>query len=228
MELKNSKTTSLGGNRYALNGFIGAVQMSEDGQKWQDIKPRLVRDVGGWHVVGTPYYAEIKDDGTRLYCPDCNERSKYFKLPAIPLLTSLEKNVSFSPTKLDGEVIPNKVVMPIRDYASIVITFTNTSMNFEVLFKKAPPRQFTDRFTFNADIAGLDIKELLASRQGVGIPRPRLIDNMALITSGYWMPRYWASGYWANDYWVEYLLFTERDKRFSVRGMWRGKRRRGR
>jgi hypothetical protein len=54
IEIKNSKTTYLGkasgGDRYALDAFIGAVQMGEPEGLWQDIKPCLVRDADGWHI----------------------------------------------------------------------------------------------------------------------------------------------------------------------------------
>jgi len=176
LTLKNSRTTSLGNGRFALDCFIGAVQMSEDGQAWQDIKPYLVRDTSGWHIDGAPYYAEFKDDGTRLFCPDRNERSKYFRLPAIPLFTGLTRNVLSSPTKLDGQLLPDRIVMPV-EWGEIRIIFTNTGMKFEVLFAEAPPEQLNGKFTFDVDLAGLDILTLLSAKQGVGIPRPRLVDS---------------------------------------------------
>src|SRR4030042_5761179 len=97
IELKNSRTTYLGrasgGDKYTLDGFIGAVQMREPGGQWQDIKPCLVRDAGGWHIDNAPYYAEIRDDGSRLFCPVRNERGKYLRLPSIALFSGLPRNI---------------------------------------------------------------------------------------------------------------------------------------
>ncbi len=177
LELRNSKTISSGGNRYAIDAFIGAVQMSEDGQVWHDIKPGLVRDNDGWHVEGAPYYAELKDDGTRLFCPDRNERSRYFRLPTSSLLAPLAKNVRSTPAKLDGQLLPNQIVMTYAEWADIIVGFTNTGMTFSVLFKEAPTGEFEERFIFDAETAGLDINELLLEKRGLGIPRPRLIDS---------------------------------------------------
>lgn len=163
MILKNSKTTQLAKNRFAFDASVSAIQMSEDGQNWQDIKPQLVRDADGWHIEGVPYYAEIKDDGTRLFCPDRNERSKYFKLPSIPLLT-LTKNV-----------LPDRIRMPLS-WGYIDFIFTNTGLRFEVMFNRKPPVALGNKFTFNADTAGFDVTKLLTEKYGLGIPRPRLIE----------------------------------------------------
>lgn len=176
MILRNSKRTQIAKNKYAIDGHIGAILMSEDGKVWEDIKPRLVRDLTGWHVDGAPYYAEIKDDGTRLFCPDRNEKSKYFKLPSPPMLSTLTKNVISAPSKIDRQLLPNTVIMPYTDFADIIIEFTNTGMTFSVLFKKAPPRAFKEQFKFDAEVAGLDLKTLLACTEDIGIPRPRLVD----------------------------------------------------
>jgi len=156
--------------------------MSDDGRDWEDIKPHLVRDMDGWHIEGAPYYAEIKDNGTRLFCPDRSERSKYFKLPAPPLFSGLSKQIVS--TVVDKQLLPNKIVMPYMDWADIIIGFTNTGMTFSVLFKKAPPREFKEQFKFDAEVNGLDIKTLLASKVGIGVPRPRLIDSSSLVDVG--------------------------------------------
>jgi hypothetical protein len=177
LRLRNSKTTNLGGRKYAIDAFIGAVQMSEDGIVWQDIKPSLVRDKDRWHVEGAPYYAEIKDDGTRLFCPDRNEKSRYFRLPNSSLLAPLDKSVRSTPAKLDGQLLPNQILMPYNEWADITVGFTNTGMTFSVLFKEAPPVQFEEKFTFDAEAAGLDISQMLLEKKEVGIPRPRLIDS---------------------------------------------------
>ncbi|KKN78437.1 hypothetical protein LCGC14_0349690 [marine sediment metagenome] len=197
MELRNSKLTRLPitldgqtlprklatpalvakSNKFALNCFLGAVQMRvDDTEPWVDIKPHLVRDTDGWHIEGAPYYAEFKDNGTRLFCPDKFERSKYFKLPNAPLMFTLNKKVVSSPTQIDGQMLPNKIVIPLSDWADIIISFTNTGMRFNTLFKKAPPRGFAERFVLDAETAGLDIAELLKSKRGVGIPSPQLIE----------------------------------------------------
>ncbi len=182
IELKNSKTKYLGkssgGDKYSLDAFIGAVQMREPEGQWQDIKPRLVRDADGWHIEGAPYYAEIKDDGTRLFCPDRNERSKYLRLPTPALFYGLSKNVISLPDKVDGSILPNQITMP-AEWGEIRIIFSNTGMHFEILFTKAPPSAVfgkdSPRILLDAEIAGLDIEQLLQSHSGIGIPRPRLM-----------------------------------------------------
>lgn len=176
MQLKNSKHIfhgkALGRERHTVNGYIGAVQMCEPEGKWQDIKPRLVRDTDGWHVEGAPYHAEIKDDGSRLFCPDRNEKSKYLRLPTVPIFLGLKRDIATSPTKLDGQLLPNRVVMPTA-WGEIRIVFANTGMKFQMLFRKAPPM---DRILLDYDAMGLDIAALLKSKHGLGIPQPRLLE----------------------------------------------------
>jgi hypothetical protein len=191
IELKNSKTTYLGKasdrDRYALDAFIGAVQMREPEGQWQDIKPRLVRDADGWHIEGAPYYAEIKDDGSRLFCPDRNEVSKYLRLPGVALFSGLSKNAITNPAKLDGEILPNQITMP-TEWGEIHIIFSNTGMHFEILFRQAPPADLfgkdSPRILLDAETMGFDIEQLLKSASGTGIPKPRLIAaNLEALTS---------------------------------------------
>ena len=191
IELKNSKTTYLGrasgGDKYALNAFIGAVQMREPEGVWQDIKPQLVRDADGWHIEGAPYYAEIKDDGSRLFCPDKNEKSKYLHLPGIALFSGLARNVVSNPNKLDTLLLPNQITLPTA-WGEIRIVFSNTGMHFEILFQEAPPGAVfgkdSPRILLDAEAVGYDIGQLLKSTSGIGIPRPRLIaDNPEVLSS---------------------------------------------
>ncbi len=179
LELKNSKTTPLGGKRFALDAFIGAVQMREPDGEWQDIKPHLVRDNDGWHIEGAPYYAEVKDDGTRLFCPDRNEKSKFIRLTT-PLVSGLQKHIMATPTKLDRQLLANKILMP-TPWGEIYFIFTNTGLRFEVLLNKAPsfhllPWTKKESFIFDVESSGLDISKLLTEEQGLGIPKPRLIE----------------------------------------------------
>jgi hypothetical protein len=187
IELKNAKIQYLGKasgrDRYVLDAFIGAVQMrsfpNREGEgQWQDIKPCLIRDADGWHIEGAPYYAEIKDDGTRLFCPDRNERNKYLRLPAPALFSGLAQNVVSNPANLDGTITPNQITMP-TDWGEMRIIFGNTGMHFEILFTKAPPLAVfgkdSPRILLDAETAGIDIEQLLKSRSGIGIPRPRLM-----------------------------------------------------
>jgi hypothetical protein len=179
MYLKNSKTvrlgTSNGVTRFVTDAFIGAVQMSEDGIVWQDIKPRLVRDTDGWHVDGAPYHSEVKDNGARLFCPDKRERSKYISLPSVPLL-DIPKGVRYSEAKLDRQVLPNKVVMP-TPWGEIVITCTNTGLGFQALITQSLPRPIQNKFSFDIDSVGFDIRQLLSRTGEIGTPRPRLIGS---------------------------------------------------
>jgi hypothetical protein len=182
IELKNYKTIYLGkvsgGDRYSVDAFIGAVQMRESGGQWQDIRPGLVRDTGGWHIEGAPYYAELKDDGTRLFCPDRNERGKYLRLPAPGQFAGLGRNIISNPAKLDKAPLPNQITMP-TEWGEFRIIFSNTGMHFEVLFNKAPPYDVfgkdSPRIVLDAETAGYDIESLLKATSGIGIPRPRIL-----------------------------------------------------
>jgi hypothetical protein len=197
IELKNSKTTCLGKasgrERYSLDAFIGAVQMREPGGEWQDIRPALVRDADGWHVEGAPYYAEIKDDGTRLFCPDRNEKSKYLRLPSPVYFAALPRNPVSHPTKVDRALLPDQITLP-ADWGEFRIVFSNTGMHFEVLFAKGPPDTVfgkdSPRILLDAEASGYDIAQLLKATAGTGIPRPRLIRaNQGLLESE--LPERW-------------------------------------
>jgi hypothetical protein len=190
IELKNSRTTYLGkasgGDKYALDAFIGAVQMREPEGQWQDIKPRLVRDDDGWHAEGVPYYAEIKDDGSRLFCPDRNERSKYLRLPGAALFSGLTREIVSNPGKLDNLLLPNQITMP-AEWGEIRIIYSNTGMHFEILFRQSPPKarfgKDSPRILLDAEMLGLDLEQLLKSGNGIGVPRPRLIASNAELLS---------------------------------------------
>ncbi len=179
LELKNSKTTRIGAKSFSLDGFISPIQMKEPEGQWEDIKPYLVRDNGGWHIEGAPYYAEVKDDGTRLFCPDKHERSRYIRL-AMPLISGLEKYVISTPAVLDGQILPNRILM-LTSWGKIHFIFTNTALKFEVLFNEAPsfhllPWTKRETFIFDVESSGLDISKLLTEEHGLGIPKPRLIE----------------------------------------------------
>jgi hypothetical protein len=182
IELKNYKTICLGrasgGERYSLDAFIGAVQMREPGGEWHDIRPQLVRDTDGWHIERAPYYAEIKDDGTRLFCPDRNEKNKYLRLPSPVYFASLAKNPVSNPARLDRALLLNQITIP-TDWGEYRIIFSNTGMHFEVLFSKAPPSDVfgkdSPKILLDAEASGYDIEQLIASKTGLGIPRPKLV-----------------------------------------------------
>jgi hypothetical protein len=180
IEIKNSKTTYLGrisgAERYSLDAFIGAVQMREPGGSWQDIKPRLIRDSSGWHVEGAPYYAEVKDDGTRLFCPDKYERSKYIRFLPHPLYAALGKAVTSKADKLTKQAIPSAIRME-STFGSLEFLFTNTGMYLPMTV--AGPMKVegkaVDCLTFDID-TNLDIEALLKAKEGLGILPAHLLD----------------------------------------------------
>ena len=177
MILKNSKTTPLGNNRFALDASIGAMQMSDDGKKWEDIKPRLVRDSNGWHVDGAPYYAEVKDDGSRLFCPDRNEKSKYIKFPSHALYSGLAKTAI------------SKQVTMASPYGAARFVFTNTGMYlvFDLVSALMVASKSIDRLCFEVD-TNLDIGKLIPSKTGVGITPTLVYDasnNQRIFTPTY-------------------------------------------
>ncbi len=181
IDVINSKTTYLGkasgGNKYALDAFIGAVKMVDPVYGLQDIKPSLVRDTDGWHVEGAPYYAEVKDNGDRLFCPDKYERSKYIRLPNVALFSGLSKSLSTSKSILDGELLVNKVVM-LTDYGSISFQFTNTGMYLPIDLNSAPKvdSKSIDRLTLDVD-STFDIAKLISSKDGLGIVPGYIVDS---------------------------------------------------
>ena len=60
IELKNSRTTPLGGGKYQLECYGIPVQMRENGGEWVDIDPHFeVMPNGNLRIVGTPYNGEI-------------------------------------------------------------------------------------------------------------------------------------------------------------------------
>jgi len=169
MELKNSKTTHLGGNKFALDAFIGAVQMREAPDKpWQDIKPQLVRDTEGLHIEGAPYAIKITSDGDRRIYPDKTDLSKWIYLPIPAFVRDLPKRI-----------VGNQIIASAEKF-DVIFKFTNTSIKFMVLFREAPPADIfgidTPRITFLAETAGLDFLKILKARTGVGIPRPSLLE----------------------------------------------------
>jgi hypothetical protein len=182
LELKNSKTTELakakdGRRRYSIDGFIGAVQMLDPILGWQDIKPRLVRDIDGWHVEGAPYYAEVKDNGDRLFCPDKYEKSKYIRLPNVPLFDGLTKTLASTASKLDVESLASKVVMPTA-YGSLAFQFTNTGMYLPIGMNSAPAiaSKSIDRLTLDVD-STYDIQKLIESKSGFGVVPGYISDS---------------------------------------------------
>ena len=183
--LRNSKTTPLGSGRFTVDGFIGAAQMSKDAVNWQDIKPHLVRDIDGWHIEGAPYRAKVGDDGSRLFIPDPDIPSKFFKLPTNALWQALPKSVISNPAKIDKQLLPNQITMP-TGFGEMRFIFSNTGMCFEVLFREPPPKTLGDRFTLDFETAKLDLQKLLLATQGLGIPAPRLIDNNLEERPLYW------------------------------------------
>lgn len=181
MQLKNSKITSLSGGRRIIDGFTSAVQMSPDGKAWEDIKPNLIRDPDGWHIEGSPYYAEVKDTGERLFCPDKNEKSKYIRLPAHQLLNGLTLNPVSMPSMLDSQLLHSQFSMPFPPYGQINIIFTNTGMYLEFVLNSVPKiaNKTIDKLTFDVD-SNFDISNLLRSVEGLGIPKTKIIDSNKL------------------------------------------------
>lgn len=167
MELKNSKTTFLGRANgrdcFALDASIGALQMRGEGEEWQDIKPTIVQTAQGWRVDGAPYAVDFSADGGRKIFPDRQDRSKYLNLPAMPFFKNLTR-------RIEG----NCIIASAPKY-DVMFILTNSGIHFQVLIKE--PVAF-DRITLDMDSAGLDILQLLKATQGLGIPRPRLIEQI--------------------------------------------------
>ena len=183
LELRNSKKVELararnGRRRFALNGFIGAVQMLDPMEGWVDIKPRLVRVVDGWEVQGAPYYSKYFDDGSLLFCPDKYEKSKYLKVMGNPLWSKLAKKVLSAPIKIDKTVLPS-IISVATEFGEIKWHFTNTGDKLSIIFNQLPlvAAKVVDRLTLDIDYSGLDIAKLLQSKEGLGIPQPRLMEQ---------------------------------------------------
>ncbi len=117
MILSNSKKTYLGLNergrgKYAIDSSLQAVQMSEDGQTWQDINPRW----DGNRVTGAPY--DLTRDGNKLTITDkVNGKSGTIEL------------VSVSDLKLAPEIVLSNTQVSFRH------TIDAAKLPFNVQFK---------------------------------------------------------------------------------------------
>lgn len=195
MRLKNSIKRSLGSSpdgrrRWAINAFIGAVQMSKDGDNWQDIKPQIVKKNDIWQIDNAPYEVEISNEGGRKIYISRGDKSRYINILANPLIKKYLPNrqLRWNPAKIDGVPIRNEVVMP-TPWGGISFIFGNTRIQFQVLFNKVPQalewEGKKDTITFDID-SSLDIAKLLKSISGIGIPRPKLIDADFNVRRGKW------------------------------------------
>lgn len=167
IELSNSKKTFLGNtpqgkNRFALDCSIGAVQFKDNLGAWQDIAPRLVRSGDKYISEGVPYRMEFDSKGGRREYPDRYDLSKYIDLPAMPLVSEVSPKFR-----------ADKIVYSTNDY-DITMGLGKTGTFLEVLFRKAPT---LNKLALDASSVGMDIGQLLLSKSGLGIPRPRLIDS---------------------------------------------------
>ncbi len=181
IELKNSKTTYIGRDKgrdkSALDCFLGAVQMQDPVLGWVDIKPRIERIGDIAYVRDASYDANVNMvTGAREFYPDKDDHSKYLKLPAVPLVSAFAKQIVNTPTMLDESLLPNQIAMPTA-WGTIKISFTNTGMEFGIEFTGFPPTALfgsSSRILLDVD-TNLDIAKLLTAKEGMGIPRPRLI-----------------------------------------------------
>lgn len=167
LELSNSRKVFLGRapdgrDRWALDCSLGALQMRGVDEPWQDIKPALVKTAQGWQVDGAPYALEFSADGGRRIFPDRQDRNKYLHLPAVAFFKDL-------PKRIEG----NRIIASAPKF-DVILQFTNTGVQFMVLIKEPLP---FDRITLDVDSIGLDILQLLKATAGLGIPRPRLIEQ---------------------------------------------------
>ena len=168
IELKNSKQTYLGKapdgrDRFALDCTIGAKQMRLSGRDWEDIDPIVKQwSPGLWGGTNTPYRLEIDKEGGRRIYPDKTDLSKYIHLPTIALFKNLTK-------RIEG----NRIIASAAKF-DVIFTLTNSGIHFSVLIKEPLP---IDRITLDVDSAGFDLLRLLKSTSGMGIPRPRLIEQ---------------------------------------------------
>lgn len=182
LELKNAKEISLGKtkdgrNRKAIYGHIGPVQMLEP-FGWVDILPQLVRlpTNDGYFVDGTPYYAETKDNGDRLFCPDKYDRTKYLKILAHPLYDKLDKIISSQPSQLDKVLRPSQLNM-YPSFGELVFRFTNTGMYLPLVLNSVPKvgNKALKELAFDIE-TNLDVPSLLGLKNGVGILPAHLED----------------------------------------------------
>lgn len=166
IELRNSKPTYLGKtldgrDRFAVDSYIGAIQMREDDKDWEDINPRLVEDAEGWHSEGTPYSFRILRSGARTIYPDRTIRNEHLHFPAIPLFAAL-------PKRQEGNQI-----IATGDKYDVIFRLSHTGVKFMAMLKEPPP---FERIVLPVETGRLNVRNLLEAKRGLGIPRPRLID----------------------------------------------------
>lgn len=166
-QTNTSKTIYLGVNPktgkyiYSTDASVGWQYYQDDKGSWLDIKPQLVRSGNKYITEGTPYLVEFGLDGSRRIYPDRYDLTRYIDIPSIPLFRTLSKTWD-----------PKAVTCQTSNY-DIAFKLSNTGVHFEVLFKNYPT---FSSIQFPVTAVGYDIEKLLESKEGVGIPRPQLVD----------------------------------------------------
>jgi len=117
---------------------------------------------GGCIAEGVPYGFEMKPGGTRIFWPDADDRDTWIEFLANPLFYRLEKRIE-----------ERRVVMTAEKY-EVRFTLGRTRVGFELLNKDATA--FNLPLLLDYDAKGLDIAKLLTAKEGLGIPRPWLIE----------------------------------------------------
>ena len=143
IELSNSKKTYLGkaidgGDRWALDCSIGAIQFRENGGEWQDIDPSIEEaDIDGFSLKFTqvPYLGRIGEDSHRRIYPDRTDLSYWIEFqkpyPSMGLPTRSDRWFYWNFTN-----------------AILGIRFDNTSVKFGFRLKNSSaPTSITIPFT---------------------------------------------------------------------------------
>lgn len=124
----------------------------------------MVRNPDGFEARGTPYAFKCSARGERLIYPDKTDLSaKRLRLPQFPLLTGL------TPVLEDNAIKWRSAMF------DVTFGLGKTGEYCQVVFKQ--PLALPGELKFNCDPTGLDIAALLAAKEGLGIPAPRLIDS---------------------------------------------------
>lgn len=154
--------TALGGkHKFSIDSSTNLQSYKDNLNNWHDINPRLIQQGTKYVSLDTPYLIEYTGLDRRIY-PNRYDLTKYIdfvcpaRFKALPL--------TYSNTSIDATT-------PNYDFH---FGIGNQGDYFTLIFKTAP--NFSS-VTFNITAVGLDINALLSATNGLGIPKPHIIDS---------------------------------------------------
>jgi hypothetical protein len=163
MRIRTSKTTWLGGGNYTLDCSIGSMHYQDAKSNWQPIDIKIISDgKGGWSVSGVQYYVEVSNDGTRKIYPDTNDRTKYIQFGSNQIISNLNKTKN-----------GNDTLTMSSEWGCANMVFETDAVKFKVDFNENPS---FNSISLPVTTVGYNFSEILISKNGMGVPNPRMTD----------------------------------------------------